>query len=89
MAVLGELWIDRAGRGLAPDDAMLLESVLEAIRRMQEIRAEHPGSIFRFLPRSSTRAHEVDDLFRRASEAALALQLIPPEPDEDPRRAED
>ncbi len=85
MAVLCELWVDRAGRGLAPGDAMLIESVAEAIRRMQEIKTDCPDTIFRFLGLSDQRTHEIDDLVRRAAAAGLTLQPIPPDPEDDAR----
>ena len=86
MAILCELWVDRAGRGLSPDDAMLLESVAEAIRRMEEIRTDHPDTIFRFLGLSDQRTPELDDLVRRAATAGLTLQPIPPDGDADADR---
>ena len=74
MPTLYELAIYREGRGPAPDDTIIFEGVPEAIRRMSEIRAEHPDATFRLHAPPATPDAEINDLFQRAARSGLTLE---------------
>ncbi len=78
MSTLCEIAVYQDGNKPVPDQTMILEGVKEAVRRMQEIRLDHPAAVFRFFATAGIPEGEIEELSRRAAAAGCNLERTYP-----------